>query len=335
MSELVITEHGVKVGKKEKRIKVVGTETNEEIAIEDLDLVIINSNVSITSAALRLCAESNVPIHIEDYRGNPVSSIYPSDISGNPKLKIRQLKIRKKKRGLEIAKKFAKSGIKNQANMLRSLGQTRDNESLRETGEKILQTTDELENISGKLEHEREKIMNIEGRAASKYYSGLSKIIPQEIFRGKREKRPPTDTFNAAISYGYSMLYPRAHKSSIYAGLNPYLGFLHAEYRRRPGLVMDLVEEFRQPIVDRAVINLIVRNQLKNKNGIEQKDKSVLLNEKGRKLVAGGVMEKMSEERKHRGENTMMKRHMRNQSISLARDILDEEEYVPFTPRRP
>lgn len=53
MRELIITEHGVKVGKKEKRLKVVGKETSEEVPIKDLDLVIISSNVSITSPALK------------------------------------------------------------------------------------------------------------------------------------------------------------------------------------------------------------------------------------------------------------------------------------------
>jgi CRISPR-associated protein Cas1 len=42
-------------------------------------------------------------------------------------------------------------------------------------------------------------------------------------------------------------------------GLHPHLGFLHTSRRGRPGLVFDLMEEFRQPLVDRAVIGMIGR----------------------------------------------------------------------------
>lgn len=264
-----------------------------------------------------------------------MSTVYSTDISGNPKLKICQLKLKDEQKGLNLAKRFAEAGIKNRANMLISLGRTRDNEDLKRIGREIRQMKNELENIAGKLKDNREGIMNIEGRVASKYFGTLSEILPEKMFCGKREKRPPADIFNAALSYGYSMLYPRVHKSVVYAGLNPYLRFLHAEYRRRPGLVMDLVEEYRQPIVDRPVINLVVRRQLKNRHGATQEDGSVLLNEKGRKLVAEEVMKKVSETRSHQGKNAKIKRHIRDQSIALANDILDEKEYVPFTPRRP
>ena len=41
------------------------------------------------------------------------------------------------------------------------------------------------------------------------------------------------------------------------AGLEPFAGFLHVDRPGKPSLVLDLVEEFRQPVVDRAVIAAI------------------------------------------------------------------------------
>ena len=43
------------------------------------------------------------------------------------------------------------------------------------------------------------------------------------------------------------------------AGLEPFAGFLHVDRPGKPSLVLDMVEEFRQPVVDRAVIAAIGR----------------------------------------------------------------------------
>jgi len=334
MNELLVTQHGVKLGKKSERFFVSGEKIDEEIPASDLGLIIINSNVNITSSAIQLAAEHNIPIHIGDKYGNPLSTIYPTDIAGNPELKIQQLKFRETNEGLSIAKKFAKASIVNRGKMMTSLGRTRDNQSLKEKGKEILKLKEKFKEIKGELNRKnRETIMNIEGRGAKKYYKKLTEILPEDIFEGKRKRKPPRDCFNAALSYGYGVLYPRVHKSVIYAGLNPYLSFLHAEYGRRPGLVMDLVEEFRQPVVDRAVINLSIRGQLSSED-VSAKENGVLLNKQGRKKVADEVLDKLSSEKKHRGEKTKIKRHIRNQSILLANHILKDKTYKPFMPRR-
>ena len=39
------------------------------------------------------------------------------------------------------------------------------------------------------------------------------------------------------------------------AGLEPFAGFLHVERSGKPSLVLDLMEEFRQPVVDRPILS--------------------------------------------------------------------------------
>jgi len=38
------------------------------------------------------------------------------------------------------------------------------------------------------------------------------------------------------------------------AGLEPFAGFLHVDRPGKPSLVLDFIEEFRQPVVDRVVV---------------------------------------------------------------------------------
>jgi len=42
----------------------------------------------------------------------------------------------------------------------------------------------------------------------------------------------------------------------IAQGFDPYLGFLHGVVYGRPSLALNLVEEFRHPLVDRLTLNL-------------------------------------------------------------------------------
>ena len=40
-------------------------------------------------------------------------------------------------------------------------------------------------------------------------------------------------------------------------GLDPYAGFLHSDLYGRTSLVFDVMEEFRQQIVDRSILKII------------------------------------------------------------------------------
>ncbi len=48
-----------------------------------------------------------------------------------------------------------------------------------------------------------------------------------------------------------------------YAGLDPYGGFLHVDRPGRPSMVLDLMEEFRQQTVDRTILTLVNRGEVK------------------------------------------------------------------------
>ena len=69
------------------------------------------------------------------------------------------------------------------------------------------------------------------------------------------------DLVNNMLNYGYGMLYQRVWRAALRAGLNPHISFLHAFQARKPTLVYDLVEEYRQALVDRPLISLLTRGQ--------------------------------------------------------------------------
>ncbi|WP_285118641.1 CRISPR-associated endonuclease Cas1 [Propionibacterium freudenreichii] len=64
--------------------------------------------------------------------------------------------------------------------------------------------------------------------------------------------RPPTRHFALGVRPT-----PPLHPHSGRAGLDPHGGFLHSPSRNKPALALDLMEEFRAPVADSAVITCI------------------------------------------------------------------------------
>lgn len=84
---------------------------------------------------------------------------------------------------------------------------------------------------------------------------------PNSEFQG-RQKRPAYDPFNALLNYLYGMLYTSVHLSVLKAGLDPYMGVLHADqYGGTPTLVFDAIEPYR-PWADEVALGLALDGRI-------------------------------------------------------------------------
>jgi CRISP-associated protein Cas1 len=104
--------------------------------------------------------------------------------------------------------------------------------------------------------------MGYEGAAARDYFQGLGRILGPDWAFTHRQRRPPPDPVNAMLSFGYTLLANEAVAACQIAGLDPYLGFLHASRRGRPSLALDLMEEFRPVLIDSTVVRLTRTGQV-------------------------------------------------------------------------
>lgn len=77
-------------------------------------------------------------------------------------------------------------------------------------------------------------------------------------FPGRRA-RGATDAANVLLNYGYYKLLHLVWQSVERVGLVPWFGVLHTGRRRSPALVLDLMESFRAPAVDRVVLGMLGR----------------------------------------------------------------------------
>lgn len=174
-----------------------------------------------------------------------------------------------------------------------------------------------------------DRLRGAEGRGSRAYFAGLGRLLEPYGFRG-RTRRPPTDPVNAALSYGYTLLLGRSLVALRLAGLHPEVGFLHAEGRRAPALALDLMEEFRVPVVDQAVLSAFRRGRLTPAHA-EPREGGVYLNEEGRRVLIALLEERFLEEATHPlGFRKPYGELLEVQAQRLKAALLGRGPYTPF-----
>ncbi|MCC6728988.1 MAG: type I-C CRISPR-associated endonuclease Cas1 [Chthonomonadales bacterium] len=147
-----------------------------------------------------------------------------------------------------------------------------------------------------------EVVRGVEGQAAALYFAVLGHVIsrpPAEFAFRARTRRPPRDRVNALLSFLYAILTSDCVGAAEGVGLDPQVGFLHAIRPGRPSLALDLMEEFRAPLVDRVVLGLINRRQVRPEHFEERPGGSVMMTDDGRRLVLRAYQEHKQEEVVH------------------------------------
>lgn len=145
-----------------------------------------------------------------------------------------------------------------------------------------------------------DSLRGTEGEGASYYFDAFPALLTNTQFAfGGRNRRPPTDPVNALLSFLYNLLTHDCRSALESCGLDPQCGFLHRDRPGRPSLALDLMEEFRPFLADRAALTLLNRRQLKA-NDFETKDNgAVYLREDSRKVVLNHWQERKQTEIVH------------------------------------
>jgi CRISP-associated protein Cas1 len=146
---------------------------------------------------------------------------------------------------------------------------------------------EQLRQLLGKLTGAEsvESLQGLEGAAAAVYYRQFGRMLTAVGFPG-RKKHPSTDPANALLSLGYVLLGNEIAALLEARGFDPAVGFLHGLRYGRQSLALDLVEAFRQPVVDRLTLRLLNRRQI-GPEDFEGGDRGLLLKPESLKRYLG------------------------------------------------
>jgi len=200
---------------------------------------------------------------------------------------------------------------------------------LREAAAALARAVDRLDGAP-----ELDAIRGVEGEAARTYFQVFDDLIvaQKDGFRfSGRTRRPPRDNVNALLSFVYTILTHDTASALEGVGLDPQVGFLHRDRPGRPGLALDLVEEFRAFMADRLVLSLVNRRQLSPSRFIEGETGGVWMDDDTRRAVLVAYQERKQEEIRHPflEETTTVGMLWHLQALLLARYLRGDLDAYP------
>ena len=168
--------------------------------------------------------------------------------------------------------------------------------------------------------------MGLEGKASNEYWKGVKHFVSKDISFESRTKRP-TDLLNSMLNYGYAILASEITKSILVNGLDPYCGLLHFDMDNRTSLTFDLIEPFRQQIVDKTVISLINRKQV-TLDDMDKRNNTIKL--EARQLIVEKILSKIYSTITYNGETVTYSDLIEKQSENLVNSLLNGDEFNGF-----
>jgi CRISPR-associated protein Cas1 len=188
-------------------------------------------------------------------------------------------------------------------------------------------------------EQSLDAVRGIEGDSARAYFGVFDWLITAQkddfSFRG-RSRRPPLDNMNALLSFLYSLLEHDVRSALSAVGLDAAVGFLHQDRPGRPGLSLDVMEEFRPFIAERLALSLVNLRQVQVSGFTRTESGAVSMDDDTRKTVIVAYQKRKAEELTHPflGETVSIGMLAHLQARLLARYLRgDIDAYPPFLAR--
>jgi len=258
-----------------------------QLPIHAIGGIVCFGNVLCSPFLLGFCAERDIGVSFLSEHGRFLASVR-GPISGNVLLRRRQYRMADDEAASKsiaaniVAGKLANCRVvMNRA--IRDHGDRIDVESVKGASSAIDRVIDSLPGAA-----DCDAIRGFEGMAAAEYFGAFNHLIIDQkddfVFE-ERNRRPPLDPVNALLSFVYTLLAHDVRSAIETVGLDPAVGFLHRDRPGRPGLALDLMEEFRPVIADRLVLSLINRRQVDAKGFKRAENGAVVMDDTTRKTV--------------------------------------------------
>lgn len=324
MAVVYVKEAGATIRKNGERITVTKNgQTLLDLPILYLDNLALLGNVQLTTQAMHVLLEKGIDISYFSWNGKYIGQT-AADSSKNIFLRFEQYQFyMNMDRRLEMAKKIVANKIKNQIAVIKHF---RWDENEYDWKKDVWSLERYLTEIEAK--ENPNQLLGIEGISANIYFGAFGKMLKCDFTFSGRNRRPPKDPINIILSLAYTFLTKEISSALEAESFEPYLGFLHGIRYGRKSLALDIIEEFRQPIVDRFVI-FVFNKRIFGKYDFEEDDGLISLNEEGFRKFCYEYERWMNGRNSLSGENSFRKK-IHNQITNLKRCILKGDDYQPY-----
>lgn len=228
------------------------------IPIEQIDIIIVFSEMNVNKRVLSLLNEFRITILFYNFRGNYIGRFTPKIFYDGKCLVNQVLYYQNQELRLALAKEILEASIKNSIALLKYYAKKgRNLEAKIVLLEREVSTFKEMKSI--------EELLLLEAKMKQMYYSCFDFIIMDKEYKfEKRSMYPPKNKVNAMMSYGYALLYATILGIIDRSKLYSQISFIHSLSKESDSLQYDLADIFKSIYIDRLIIRLIRKRQLKD-----------------------------------------------------------------------
>ncbi|WP_017303827.1 CRISPR-associated endonuclease Cas1 [Spirulina subsalsa] len=290
MSSLYVSQQGCYIALQQEQLLVKRhNEILTQVQLPHLEQVLIFGKSQVTTQAIRACLWRNIPIVYLSRMGYCYGRIIAIE-RGYRALTRYQQELSLGER-LGVAQNIVLAKLNNSRTLL--MRQKRRHPSPCLT--LAIESLDYLQQ-QVKQADSQDRLLGFEGAGAASYFAALGDCLrnPDFVFTA-RSRRPPGNPVNALLSFGYQVLWNHLLALIEVQGLDPYQACLHSSSERHAALASDLIEEFRAPLVDSLVLELVNGRVLKLEH-FDYRNGGCFLNELGRKKYLQGFVQRMEEQ---------------------------------------
>lgn len=325
--QLVLDTTGLQLQRKGNLFEIVTEKGGRSISPAKLTSIAITNAVILHSDAVVLAVKNQIPILFFDRIGRARARLWSPYFESIATLRRQQIRFADSvEAGSWIVDLFLLK-VEEQAASLRFLAtKTASHRAQLESVIAVIrQHARNFESFREQLlEESRQNIMGTEGNIARLYWQVLGAALPRQYSFQKRSRQPAEDMFNAALNYLYGMLYTVVEAGLFSAGLDPFLGFLHADEYRKPTLSYDLIEPFR-PWMDQLLVQECLENRLQ-KNFFTRNQHGLYLNKEGKAYLIPLFNDYLRTERKYFNRESTVRNHIYYLAHLLSQRIRSSSE---------
>jgi CRISPR-associated protein Cas1 len=313
---------------------VVENQTKLTVPVHQLEGVAVFGGVRVTAPVLALCADQGVAVSFLTDSGRLRARV---DAPGSGNVLVRREQFRRADQPAarrDLARAFVAGKVHNGRQVLLRAGREADDPAdqavLARAAARIGEALPRLAEAA-----DVDAVRGHEGSVAQVYFEAFPHLVRQQrdVFRpAGRTRRPPLDPMNALLSFLYGLLLHDCAAGLAAAGLDPNVGYLHVDRPGRPGLALDLMEEFRPLVADRVALALVNRQQVKHAGFTARDGGGVVMDEATRRTVLAAYQQRKREQVTHPAldQKTPVGRLWFLQARILARCLRNElPAYVP------
>ena len=236
----------------EKNSEIIG-----RLPVRSIDGVVVGRNAQISTQTIFELMELRIPIFYIDSRAKIIGHFINEKLSATRLL--RQLEIfRDVDKQVELTREVITEKIFNQQDLLKRYGKTVAGDKLDDSIKKLKQLADKIPNVNT-----LEEIRGIEGLASKIYFATFAALLDQTRWKWQeRSQHPAHDPVNALLNYGYAFLEREVRIAAAINAMDARIGFFHSNDGRKDSLIFDLMEFFRQPVIDRFILSLLNKKMI-------------------------------------------------------------------------